>query len=105
MYTALNTVSGRRLPLIFLLLTFLMVGFWNVGRGQLLLNDDFTGYRIGNLGGQSKWVNVVPSGANSSDATISNALPLTYAGYNGGGNEYVVLPTPNPVISRTYCNF
>src|SRR5690349_16068012 len=35
MHTALGTVSGRRLPLMTLFMTFLMMGFWSVGWGQI----------------------------------------------------------------------
>ncbi|MER3465584.1 MAG: hypothetical protein C4329_15405, partial [Chitinophagaceae bacterium] len=70
--------------------------------GQLLFSDDFTGYTVNtNLASQNSWT----KGGSGPDVTIQNTTPLTYAGYNGGGGEYVVMPTPSSTTSRVYKTF
>lgn len=68
------------------------------GWGQSLLVDDFTGLNIANLAGQSSWT----KGGSGPDATVANTTPLIYTGYNGGGGEYVVMPTGTSTASKVY---
>ena len=64
--------------------------------------DDFTGLTVGgNLAGQSSWT----KGGTGPNATIGNATPLTYTNYNGGGGEYVIMPTGTATASRVYKGF
>ncbi|MEI6854206.1 MAG: hypothetical protein WCL06_15265, partial [Bacteroidota bacterium] len=85
------------LRLFTLIFTLLIIS--GQGRGQSLLVDDFTGLTVGsNLAGQSSWT----KGGSGPDATIGNATALTYANYNGGGGEYVVMPTATATASRVY---
>ena len=79
------------------LLFILAFGINYLGWGQLLY-DDFTGLTIGNLAGQSGWT----KGGSGPDATVGNTTPLTYAGYNGGGAEYVIMPVPSATTSKVY---
>ncbi|MEI7981858.1 MAG: chitobiase/beta-hexosaminidase C-terminal domain-containing protein, partial [Bacteroidota bacterium] len=81
---------------IFVMAVF-FTSFHQAGWGQLVY-DDFTSYTLGNLAGQGSWV----KGGTGPDATVANAAPLTYAGYNGGGAEYVVMPTGTSTASRVY---
>ena len=70
-----------------------------LGFGQLLLVDDFTGLNVGvPLAGQSGWTKF----GSGPDATIGNATALTYANYNGGGAEYVIMPTGASATSKVY---
>ena len=41
-------------------------------------------------------------GGSGPDATIGNATVLTYTNYNGGGAEYVIMPTGTGTSSRVY---
>ncbi|MEI6851502.1 MAG: hypothetical protein WCL06_01620 [Bacteroidota bacterium] len=67
------------------------------GWGQSLLVEDFTGLTVGaNLAGQSTWAKF----GSGPDATIGNATPLTYTNYNGGGAEYVIMPSPSATTSK-----
>ncbi|HNW88501.1 MAG TPA: hypothetical protein PKN48_02495 [Bacteroidales bacterium] len=76
------------------LLVFCGLNSW----GQLLY-DDFTGFTVGNnLATQSSWT----KGGSGPDATIGNTTALTYSTYNGGGGEYVVMPTASSTASRVY---
>ncbi len=72
----------------------------------LLLSDDFTGYSA-NLGGNTGGS---PSGTwtksgSGPDATIASSTVLTYSGYNGGGGNYVLMPTASSSSSRSYKGF
>ncbi len=83
---------------LFLLLVFIF-GLSYLGWPQLLLVDDFTGLTVGaNLAGQSGWT----KGGSGPDATIGNSPMLTYANYNGGGGENVIMPSPTGTSSRVY---
>ena len=82
---------------LLLLIFALFLGY--VGIAQSLLVDDFTGLTVGaNLAGQSGWT----KGGGGPDATIGNTTPLTYSNYNGGGAEYVVMPTATSTTSRVF---
>ncbi len=84
-----------------LLLLFVVMSV-SEGWGQLLLTEDFTGYTTStNLAGQGSWT----KGGSGPDATVSNTTPLTYAGYNGGDGEYIVMPTSTNTASRVYKSF
>lgn len=78
-----------------------MTIYSNYALGQSLLVENFTGLTSGNLAGQSSWT----KGGSGPDATIANTTPLTYSGYNGGGGEYVVMPTATGTTSRVYKGF
>ncbi|MCX6244050.1 MAG: DUF1533 domain-containing protein [Bacteroidetes bacterium] len=80
------------------LLVVLGFGINILGLGQSLLVDDFTGYTIGNLGGQGSWT----KGGSGPDATVANTTALTYPNYNGGGAEYVSMPSASSTTSREY---
>ena len=67
-----------------------------------VFKDDFTGLTVGaTLAGQSGWT----KSGSGPDVSVFNAVPLTYAGYNGGGAEYVVMPTPTASTSKVYKSF
>jgi DNA/RNA endonuclease YhcR with UshA esterase domain len=67
-----------------------------------VFKDDFTGLTVGaTLAGQSGWT----KGGSGPDVSVANASPLTYAGYSGGGAEYVVMPTPTASTSKVYKSF
>lgn len=89
------------------LLTFLLINLSILALGidanaQLLLSDDFTGLTTAsNLAGQDTWT----KGGSGPDPTVQNTTPLTYSGYNGGGNEYVQLPVGTSTSSRVYKGF
>ena len=84
-----------------LLIGVLLLLFGAVCWGQVF-SDDFTGLTTGtNLAGQSSWT----KGGSGPDATVDNATPLTFSGYNGGGGEYVVMPTGTGTASRVYKTF
>jgi hypothetical protein len=69
---------------------------------QSLLVEDFTGLTTGaTLVGQSSWV----KGGSGPEPTVQNSTPLTYAGYNGGGGEYVQMPAGSATSSRVYKPF
>jgi len=76
---------------------FLLVLATAINYGQTF-TDDFTGLTAGNLATQSGWT----KGGSGPDATIDNVTPLTYGGYNGGGGEYVVIPTATSTSSRVF---
>lgn len=62
-------------------------------------SDDFTGLTTSsNLATQSSWT----KGGSGPDVTVANATPLTYAGYNSGGGEYVVMPAGTSTSSRVF---
>ncbi len=80
------------------LMAILLVSFHGISRCQLLY-DDFTGLTAGaNLSGQSGW----NKGGTGPEAKIGNTTTLTYANYNGGGAEYVILPAPSSTTSKIY---
>ena len=86
---------------LFLLFVF-ACGIISCAKAQLLLYDDFTGYTVGNnLAGQGSWI----KGGTGPDATIGNATALTMTNYNGGGGEYVIMPTASSTTSRVYKGF
>ena len=72
----------------------------------LLLSDDFTLYTgnlSGNTGGSPSAI-WTKSGTGP-DATIGSATALTYSAYNGGGGNYVLMPTASSSSSRSYKGF
>ncbi|MDP3149641.1 MAG: T9SS type A sorting domain-containing protein [Ignavibacteria bacterium] len=78
------------------ILFLLLVSSNNFGQ---TFSDDFTGLTTAtNLAGQSSWT----KGGTGPDATVDNATPLTYEGYNGGGGEYVVMPVGVATSSRVF---
>ena len=80
------------------IMAMLFFAFHTIGWGQLLY-DDFTGLTVGsNLAGQSSWT----KGGSGPDATVGNATALTYVNYNGGGSEYVIMPTGTSTSSKVY---
>jgi hypothetical protein len=85
---------------IFFLATLMILSL--MGISQSLLVDDFTGLTTAtNLAGQSSWT----KGGTGPDATVQNTTPLTYPGYNGGGAEYVLMPSASATTSRVYKSF
>jgi hypothetical protein len=68
---------------------------------QLLLYDDFTGLDSANLAGQSSWI----KGGSGPDPVVREANPLVYTDYNGGGADYVLMPTASATTSRVYKGF
>ncbi len=67
-----------------------------------VFSEDFKGFTVGaNLAGQSGWT----KGGSGPDLTIGNTSPLTYPGYNLGGGEYAIMPTPTSTSSRVYKTF
>jgi len=68
------------------------------GFGQSLLVDDFTGYSIGNLAGQGGWTKY----GGGPEPTVQNTTPITYINYNGGGAEYITMPSPSATTSKVY---
>jgi hypothetical protein len=59
-------------------------------RAQLVINENFTGYTVGNLNGQGSWASNNSSGP---DVAVANTSPLIYSGYNSGGNYITVQAT------------
>src|SRR5690348_9502207 len=59
-------------------------------RAQLVINENFTGYTVGNLNGQGSWA----SSGTGPDVQVSNLLPLIYSGYNSSG-EYDTVTNGN----------
>ncbi len=89
----------KKIKQVFWIVPLVIMFMANVGWGQLLLTDDFTGLIAGNnLAGQSSWA----KGGSGPDPIIGNTTPLTYTGYNGGGTEYVVMPAPSATTSKVY---
>ncbi len=88
----------RSLALVAIVILLIMPGR---GWGQSLLVDDFTGLTTGNLAGQSSWT----KGGSGPEATVANTTAMTYTNYNGGGGEYVVMPTSTATASRVYKGF
>ena len=82
---------------------FLLLSVCSVSWGQnLLINEDFTGLTTSsNLAGQGSWT----KGGSGPDVTVSNSTSLTYSGYNGGGGNYVSIPSGNVTTSRVYRGF
>ncbi|MFZ4521559.1 MAG: beta strand repeat-containing protein [Bacteroidales bacterium] len=81
--------------ILFFLILLLGISYLTVG--QSLLVDDFTGLTVGaNLAGQSSWTKF----GSGPDATIGNATALSAANYNGGGGEYVIMPSPSGTTSK-----
>jgi hypothetical protein len=91
----------KKLSTVFLVvLSMLMLSL--SANAQLLLYDDFTGLTTAsNLAGQSSWT----KGGSGPDPTVQNTTPLTYTGYNGGGDEYVQMPVGTATTSRVYKGF
>lgn len=70
--------------------------------GQLLLNEDFTGLTTSaNLATQNSWT----KDGSGPDVTVQNSSSITYTGYNGGGGNYVQIPSPSGTTSRVYKGF
>ena len=90
-----KTITFFRLLPVMMLAVLMLVGNGSV-IGQSLLVDDFTGLTTGNLAGQSSWT----KGGTGPDATVANTTPLTYQGYNGGGGEYVIMPTSTSTTGK-----
>jgi hypothetical protein len=68
----------------------------------LLLYDDMSVYSAGsNLEGQGSWT----KGGSGPSCTVQNATPLAYAGYEGGGSNYVQMPSASSTASRIYRGF
>lgn len=85
----------------FLLFIYIVMAATAVS-AQSLLIDDFSGLTTGStLVGQSSWV----KGGSGPEPTVQNASPLVYSGYNGGGGEYVLMPTGTATTSRVYKPF
>ncbi len=98
--TAVNRVPVSKMlkPLMGLLLLMM---FSSLSSGQLLLTDNFTGLTAGNLAGQSSWTKT----GSGPDATIASVSPLTLSAYNGGGAEYVQMPTATSTTSNVRKGF
>lgn len=58
-----------------------------------LLTDDFDGLTPGNLGTQNGWV----QNGSGLDAQVADISPITYPGYNGGGDEYLTISSVNGI--------
>jgi len=92
-------LGGIMKKLMFMFALILLIGA--VWAQTPLLYDDFTGLNVANLAGQSSWT----KGGTGPDPSVANTSALTYIGYNGGGGEYVQLPTPSSTASRVYKGF
>jgi len=67
-----------------------------------LFSEDFTGYTAGTLTGQGGWTH---AGAGLDAPVIASTTPLTYAGYNYGGANYMNFATNSGTSGRVYKDF
>ncbi len=99
-----TSVSGAQITFTSGSLTSIQSSTFNIPAPptNLLFYDDFTGLTVGdNLAGQSSWT----KSGSGPDPTIGNTTVLNYNGYNGGGNEYVIMPTATSTTSKVYKGF
>jgi hypothetical protein len=70
---------------------FICLSFFSfVTNAQLVFNENFTGYAIGDLGIQGGWTGAVAS----PDVQVAAASPLLYTGYGSGAN-YITVAAAN----------
>jgi len=76
---------------------FIIVSLFSIiTNGQLVFNENFSGYSIGNLSVAPATPNLwVPSGSGT-DVQVSLATPLTYPGY-GSGTRYINVSSVNGI--------
>lgn len=76
---------------IFLTLIIFLYSF-QFSNAQLLY-EDVDGFTTGNLGTQGGWV---PNNSGG-DVQIGNASPITFDGYNGGDEEYIIISSTDGI--------
>jgi hypothetical protein len=79
-----------------------ILSFSNLTFSQLLFSEDFTGYTAGVLTGQGGWTH---AGSGLDAPVVANTTPLTYAGYNFGGGNYMNFATNSGTTGRVYKDF
>ena len=85
-----------------LLGVFAILCFSNLSFSQLLFSEDFTAYTAGPLAGQGGWTH---AGSGLDAPAVTNTTPLTYAGYQYGGANYLNFATNSSTTGRVYKDF
>ncbi|TKK68203.1 T9SS type A sorting domain-containing protein [Ilyomonas limi] len=87
MHTVLRTASGKRLPVLSLLLTFLMTAWWSVGWGQIVGYDvsTQTAYGVSPLTPSLTASNVTIGGLTRGSGVVTTTGTAAASGWGGTG--------------------